>query len=66
MKWIFIRFEANKTYFIHLFRIKVNKRHAKLIKTEANILFLANILFILFQSEYFEEKLTKYFQKTEY
>jgi hypothetical protein len=36
-----IRFEANKTGFIHLFRIEANRRilHAKRIKTEVNIPF---------------------------
>ncbi len=41
MKRIFIRFEANITGFIRLFRIGANPRilHAKRIKTEANIPF---------------------------
>ncbi len=41
MKRNFIRFEANKTGFISLFRIEANRRilHAKRIKTEANIPF---------------------------
>jgi hypothetical protein len=64
MQRIFIRFEANTTCFIRLFRI-ANKRilHAKLIKTEVNILFLANILFFSLQSEYFDAKFSEYFQK---
>jgi hypothetical protein len=39
MQRMFIRFEANKTGFIRLFRIEANQRifHAKRIKTEANI-----------------------------
>jgi len=47
MKQIFICFEANKTCFICLFRIEANKwiLQAKPISTEADILFLANILF---------------------
>jgi hypothetical protein len=54
----FIRFEANKTFFIGLFRIEENQRilHAKRIKTEPNIPFYAKILFISLQSEYFEAK----------
>jgi hypothetical protein len=53
MKQIFIRFEAKKTCFIRLFRNEANKRilNSKQIETEANILFLANILFISLQSE---------------
>jgi hypothetical protein len=41
MKRIFIRFEANKTGFIRLFRIEANQRilNAKQIETEANISF---------------------------
>jgi hypothetical protein len=44
MKRIFIRFDANKTGFIRLFRIEANRQilHAKRI-AEANIPFLANI-----------------------
>ncbi len=39
MKRLFIRFGANKTGFISLFRIEANRRilHAKRIKMEANI-----------------------------
>jgi hypothetical protein len=41
MKRIYIRFEANKTGFIRLFRIGADRRilHAKRKKTEANIPF---------------------------
>jgi hypothetical protein len=46
MKRIFISFEVNRTGILH----------AKRTKTEANIPFLANVLFVLLQSEYFEAK----------
>jgi hypothetical protein len=62
MKRSFIRFEAKKTCFIRLFRIEANQRilHAKRIKTEPNIPFQANILFILLQNEYFVTKRSQY------
>jgi hypothetical protein len=69
MKRILIRFEVNKIYFIRSFCIEANKRilHAKRIKTEASVLFLANILFISLQSKYFKAKMKQKFSKrTEY
>ncbi len=64
MKRILICFEVNKIYFIRLFCIKAKRNlHAKRIKTEANILFLANILFISLQSKYFEAKMKRKFSK---
>jgi hypothetical protein len=52
MKRMFIRYEANKTGFIRLFRIEANRLilHAKRIKTEANTIIC----------EYFEANIRQY------
>ncbi len=65
MERIFIRFEAQKTGFICLFRIQANQRilHAKRIKTEANNPSYANILLISHQSEYLKQNEANIFNK---